>query len=185
MALRRRRNLALLVLAVIASQALLWWLRPAPEPRGEDGPPRSAYTLHDFSLDVLDADGRLAFHINAPRLEKRDADDSLFIEAPRLRLPVAAAPDWRGRAALGWVGPQASELQLRGDVVMQQGDGLRLETEQLTAWPDARQLRSTSAVVLREPGRILSGTGLQADLDASRVELLADVHGTLEPAHAR
>lgn len=178
----KRRALIALAAAVIASQALLWWLRPEAVPPADAGPPRSGYSLTDFTLEVLTASGSIGFRLAAPRLQRRDADASLFIDAPRFHIPMAHGEDWHGRSEHGWVSADGNVLKLFGDVTMAQADATRIHTRDLTAWPAEKRAASAAPVEIRQPGRILTGTGMKADLATHTLELLADVHGTLEPA---
>lgn len=182
-----RRLLLILILAVAASQLLLWWFKPAPKPRQSAGPPRSGYTLNNFSLDVLTRRGTIGFHVQAPQLQRRDADESLFIERPRFRIPGSDNSQWRGQAEHGWVSGNGELLKLSGKVLMQRPatatlGKARIETADLTVWPAEKRLATAAQAEISDPGRILTGTGLKANLATHTMELLANVHGTLQPS---
>jgi len=53
---------ALLALAGIALNIVYWITRQPTNEQTYAGPPRSDYTLTDFTLNALDADGKLSFH---------------------------------------------------------------------------------------------------------------------------
>lgn len=173
--------------AVALSQILLWWLVPPPQPQQVTGPPRSGYSLDNFSLDVLTRDGSVGFTLQAPHLQRRDADDSLFIDEPDFSLPSSEGPPWYGRAEYGWVSADGSLLKLSGKVLLQrpatasQGAST-IDGADLSVWPQDKRIASAAATEIHEPGRILSGTGIRADLATHTLELLANVHGTLEPS---
>ncbi len=182
-----RRLLLGLVLAVAVSQLLLWWLQPAPKPRQSAGPPRSSYSLENLDLDVLTRTGKIGFTLQAPHLTRRDADASLFIDQPRFTLPAEGDNRWLGTAEHGWVSADGTLLKLSGDVAMDRPASGELgkasiRTANLTAWPTEKRIASPAATEIREPGRILAGTGMKADLTTHSLELLANVHGTLEPS---
>ncbi len=182
-----RRLLLGLILAVAVSQFMLWWLKPAPEPRQDAGPPRSGYSLENFSLDVLTARGNIGFNLQAPHMQRRDADESLFIDKPRFRLPGSNASAWQGQAEYGWVSADGELLKLSGKVLMQRAatDTLgeaSIHTADLSVWPAEKRLATTAQAEISDPGRILTGTGLKADLATHTMELLANVHGTLQPS---
>lgn len=184
-----RRLLLALIVAVAATQLLLWWLRPEPKPRQVAGPPRSGYSLEHFSLDVLTRSGAIGFTLKAPQLQRRDADDSLFIDDPRFAMPASDGSQWQGQAENGWVNADGSILKLSGHVLMQRPATASLRqasirTADLTAWPGEKRMRTEARAEIREPGRILSGTGMKVDFAQHTMELLADVHGTFEP-HTR
>ncbi|MGB8635924.1 MAG: LPS export ABC transporter periplasmic protein LptC [Rhodanobacteraceae bacterium] len=185
-----RRALLGLLLAVAVSQLLLWWLKPAPKPRQSAGPPRSGYSLENFTLDVLNQHGDIGFSLRAPHLQRRDADESLFIEQPRFRLPGSNGSHWQGQAEHGWVSGDGEQLKLSGEVLMTRPatDTLgqaRIKTADLTAWPGEKRLQTSARAEITDPGRILTGTGLKANLVTHTMELLANVHGTLQPSRKR
>lgn len=182
-----RRLVLGLILAVIASQLLLWWLKPAPKPRQNAGPPRSGYSLENFSLDVLTRHGDIGLNLQAPHLQRRDADASLFIDKPRFRLPGNDATEWNGQAEHGWVSADGELLKLSGKVLMQRPATATLgkasiHTADLTVWPTEKRVATAAQADISDPGRILTGTGLKADLATHTMELLANVHGTLQPS---
>lgn len=184
-AARLRWSALLLAVAVGASQLLLWWFAPDAEPKPINGPARSSYTLEDFSLDVLKRDGSVGIELRAPHLARRDADGSLFIDQPQFELAGADGARWMGQAEAGWVGANAEIFKLLGDVRMQrpatlQISAARIESADVTAWPMQQRLRSAAPTVIRQPGRILRGTGMKLDIAAHTMELLHDVQGTFE-----
>lgn len=177
-----RKLLILLLAGVIVSQVFLWWIKPEASVPQTAGPPRSGYSLHDFRLQVMDPEGRIQFTIQSPRLQKRNADASLFIDQPKLRMVTQDGRAWLMQAQRGWVQNDASLLKLSGKVVLNQPDTqTRITTSDITAWPEQERLATSEATAIRQPGRILSGTGMKADLTTHTLELLADVHGTLQP----
>ncbi|HET6631939.1 MAG TPA: LPS export ABC transporter periplasmic protein LptC [Rhodanobacteraceae bacterium] len=181
-------SLVALVAAAVASQLLLWWLTPAPVHHTMAGPPRSDYTLRDFSLNVLKEDGSVAMRMQAPHLQRRNGDGSLYITAPRFELPGSGNDSqWLGKSERGWVSADGSELKLLGAVHMHRpatatvGEAT-IDSADIIAWPDRHQLATPAPTVIREPGRILRGTGMQVDLATHTMELMANVHGTFQPA---
>ena len=95
--------LAMLALAAVGTQWLVWLSSREGVADTFVGPPRSDYVLGDFELNVLGADGRLAFTVKAPRLAKHPQLDTLAIDAPRLRMFDAKRNEWHARANTGWV----------------------------------------------------------------------------------
>ena len=80
----RRLVLIIAALAVfaLATQALVWVLAPREEESAFVGPPRSDYTLTDFTLDALDERGQHSFSMVAPRMARRQDDGSIFVSTP-------------------------------------------------------------------------------------------------------
>jgi lipopolysaccharide export system protein LptC len=155
--LRDRRLTAVIVVVALlagATQLLLWWIGPAPKANEFVGPPRSGYTLTDFKLVQYGTDGLPSFLIDAPRLERREGDESLYINAPDFRLPSnqPAVPDWLGHSLYGWVNRDGTLLKLQGPVHMERaafGDTPRttIDTAEVTAWP--KQIKLATAAPTR------------------------------------
>ncbi|MDW8479111.1 MAG: hypothetical protein RML12_03785 [Xanthomonadales bacterium] len=45
-------------------------------------------------------------------------------------------------------------------------------------WPESQRLAAPGWVTIEQPGSILRGRGLEADLSADRFQLLAETHAT-------
>ena len=189
--LRDRRLAAaivLLALAVGASQLLLWWMGPAPKPNAFVGPPRSGYTLTNFKLVQYGDNGLPSFRIHAPQLERREGDDSLYINAPKFQLPSnrPGVPDWFGQSLYGWVNKDGTVLKLQGPVAMQRAAfggsaATDIHTADVTAWPKQHRMETAAPALLVQGGTRISGTGMRADLTEKHLELLDDVHATFPP----
>lgn len=189
----RRRLLTSLIALVVAGilvQVALWWIRPPVEPRQMVGPPRSGYTLKNFTFHAYDIDGRLSFRIHSPSLERRENDRSLFIDKPHFLLPPekgAPGAPWRGRSDYGWINADNTKLKLMGKVDMYRAadsgvPSAEIHTSDVTAWPNQHRLATDESARLRQGSSRMSGVGLRANLDSKYLELLHDFHGTFEPS---
>lgn len=182
-------SLALLALAVALVQLAIWWLKPPPQPRALVGPPRSGYTLRDFTLYAYAPSGALSFRMRSPSLERREGDQSLYIDQPRFLLPPArdaAGAPWHGTADYGWVNADQTMFKLMGKVDMERaayGDvpSAAIQTSDVTAWPRDHRLATDQPAHLREGTSTMSGVGLRANFDSKHLELLHDFHGTFAP----
>jgi lipopolysaccharide export system protein LptC len=181
---------AVLLLAAGAAQLLLWWLRPQHPERMQAGPPRSGYTLHEFTLYGYGPDGMLGYRLQAPRLERREGDESMYLTRPRFLLPPkdpTAGKAWTGHSDYGWVSAKGDELKLQGQVHMQRPafDGVaaaRIDTRDVTAWPPQSRIATDAHVAIRQGTATMSGTGMRAQLDTKHLELLHDIHGNFKPS---
>lgn len=191
----RRLAAAIAVVALLAgaAQLLLWWIGPAPRADQFVGPPRSGYTLTRFRLTQYDTDGLPSFLIDAPRLERREGDASLYIDAPDFRLPSnqPAVPDWIGHSLYGWVNSDGTLLKLQGPVHMERAafadtPDTTIDTSDVTAWPKRNRLQTDAPARLVQGGTRIQGVGMRADFNDKHLELLDDVHATFPPRqHAR
>jgi lipopolysaccharide export system protein LptC len=177
-----------IALAAGVAQLLLWWFGPAPRISDFVGPPRSSYTLTDARMTEYNAEGQPSFHLQSPHLERREGDDSLYLNAPTFQLPSnqAGVPDWKGQSLYGWVNKDGSQLKLQGPVEMHReafGDApaARIQTADVTAWPKQNRLETAAPAQMVQGGTRISGVGMRADLNDKHLELLDDVHATFPP----
>ncbi|HEY4582343.1 MAG TPA: LPS export ABC transporter periplasmic protein LptC [Lysobacter sp.] len=165
-----------LAAAALAVGVSLWRQRAddaAPQQAG-----RSDYTLRDFQLIALDAEGRESFTLRAPTLTRDPSAKTLDLATPLFTIPPregSGGKPWEVRSKTAWVSAKGDEIRLRGDVEATSTDAdgqpIRMDTQQLDVFPDARRATSNVAVSLRQPGLILNGHSMDAKLDARLVQL--------------
>ena len=89
---------ALLALAGIALNIVLWITRQRINEQTFEGPPRSDYTLSDFTLNALDAQGHLSFQTVGPTLARRGDDGSIFLTTPDYVIYDGSGHEWKGKS---------------------------------------------------------------------------------------
>ena len=176
--------LVLLGLALVSSM-LVWRLRPQPKPPAQEDA-RSDYTLENFDLVTLDEEGKESFTVRAPRLERDPQGKSLTITAPNFSFPGKDGARWTATSGSAWVGPKGEVVRLIKDVDLVGPPGefgwrTRMQTAELEILPKQDKASSPALVTISRGDSILEGTGLKADLNTHRVELLADVKGRYAP----
>ena len=177
-------------LLVIGTEALLWLVRDRTNAQTFAGPPRSDYTLSDFTLDALDSEGKRTFQVSGPRLARRGDDGSIFVDAPDYKLVDGAGHPWTGKSESAWVNKEGTIMKLLGHVEMHRAGDDKSEpvdvvTSDLTTWPKDKKMETAAAATITQPGSILRGTGLRGDLNDKTLELLSDVSSTLQSRHPR
>ena len=186
----RRLPAATIAIALAAgvAQLLLWWFGPAPKTSDFVGPPRSSYTLTDARMTEFNAAGQPSFRLQSPHLERREGDDSLYLNSPTFQLPAkqAGVPDWQGQSLYGWVNKDGSLLKLQGPVEMHReafvnAPAAHIQTADVTAWPKQNRLETAAPAQMVQGGTRISGIGMRADLNDKHLELLDDVHATFPP----
>ncbi|HEV2680581.1 MAG TPA: LPS export ABC transporter periplasmic protein LptC [Rhodanobacter sp.] len=177
-----------IALAAGVTQLLLWWLGPAPRTNDFVGPPRSGYTLSNAKVIEYNAEGLPGFRLQSPHLERREGDESLYLNSPTFQLPAkqAGVPDWQGESLYGWVNKGGTLLKLQGPVNMHRptfGDtpAAEIHTADVTAWPKENRLETAAPAQMMQGGTRISGIGMRANLNDKHLELLDDVHATFPP----
>ena len=181
---------ALLALAGIALNIVLWITRQRINEQTFEGPPRSDYTLSDFTLNALDAQGHLSFQTVGPTLARRGDDGSIFLTTPDYVIYDGSGHEWKGKSDTAWVNKEGTLMQLDGHVEMhrQAAKGVQpvdVVTRNLTTWPKDKKMETAEPATIVQPGSILRGIGMRGDLNSKVLELLSDVHAKIEPKDKR
>ncbi|WP_395683426.1 LPS export ABC transporter periplasmic protein LptC [Dokdonella sp.] len=182
--------LALLALLAAGTELLVWITRDRTDAQTFAGPPRSDYTLEQFTLDALDSAGKRTFRVSGPRLSRRGDDGSIFVDAPDYLLVDGGGHPWNGKSDSAWVDKEGEVMKLLGHVEMHraaeaQEDPIDVVTRDLTTYPKKKTMETAAAATITQPGSILRGTGMRGDLNEKTLELLSDVSSTLQSRHAR
>lgn len=188
----RDRKLAsaivVVALGVGVAQLLLWWMGPAPKPNDFVGPPRSGYTLTNFKLWSYNPEGQLAFRMQAPQLERREGDESLYINSPVFDLSSKkpGVPDWHGQSLYGWVDKSGSLIKLQGPVTMHRPawadtPATDLVSSDVTVWPKENRMVTAAPAQMTQGASRMDGVGMRANLNDNHLELLDNVHATFPP----
>jgi len=190
--MERRYWLVVALLAVLAAgtELLLWLTRDRTNAQTFAGPPRSDYTLEEFTLDALDSAGKRTFRVSGPRLARRGDDGSIFVETPDYLLVDGGGHPWNGKSDSAWVDKEGEVMKLLGHVEMHraadaQTEAIDVVTRDLTTFPKKKTMETAAAATITQPGSILRGTGMRGDLNDKTLELLSDVSSTLQSKHAR
>jgi lipopolysaccharide export system protein LptC len=190
----RRLMTAIVLLALLAgvAQIALWWIGPAPVTHDFVGPPRSGYTLTNARLWAYNIAGQPSFRMLTPHLERREGDDSLYINSPSFTLPAKqpGVPDWQGESLYGWVDKSGNLLKLQGPVDMHRpayagGPAAELHTADVTAWPRDNRMETAAPAQMTQGDSRMSGVGMRANLNDNHLELLDDSRGTFLPHPVR
>lgn len=184
----RRQSFVALALAMIAAITGWMLLREFDQTKPDrfSGPSRPSYELIDFELDAFDEQGKIAFRARAPRLLHDDRVEGMTMTSPVFHLYGDNGQRWRAQSATAWIDTVAKRIDLDTDVAIRREtedttETWSLTTERLVAHTERRRIETDRAVEVQQPGSILRGRGLTADLDAKTFELKADVHGQFAP----
>ncbi|MEO7757840.1 MAG: LPS export ABC transporter periplasmic protein LptC [Dokdonella sp.] len=180
-----------LALVVLGSELLLWITRERPDEQTYAGPPRSDYTLTDFTMNALDSAGKRTFQVSGPTLSRRGEDGSIFVTTPDYIIVDGSGHPWTGKSDAAWVNKDGTLMKLQGHVEMHRQAGgeddkpIDVVTSELTTYPKDKKMETEAPATITQPGSILTGIGMRGDLNTKVLELLSDVHSTLQPREAR
>jgi lipopolysaccharide export system protein LptC len=192
--------IAMLAVFALATQAVVWFLAPREEESAFVGPPRSDYTLTDFTLDSLDEQGQHAFSMVAPRMARRQDDGSIYITTPDYDIVDNSGNVWKGTSESAWVNKDGTIMKLLGAVDMH-----RLPTEKVTPvqiltrdltvlsdpkvknsqQPRERRMETTELTTVIDPTTVAHGVGMKANMTLKIVEFLSEFHSTTQPSKIR
>ena len=179
------RGILTLVL-LIAAAVSGWAVWQHSDRRGPDSTPaaRSDYVLNDFQIITLNSQGKEAFTLRAPRLDRNPNDKTMTLVTPEFLFPDKDGAYWQTNSRSGWVSAKADEVRLRGgvNVVGPPPDQVRMATEQLNVFPDAKRAASPVLVTVIQPGSTMRGLGMQVDMASKHYALLSQVQTRYDPS---
>ena len=193
----RRLTIFLLMVAAAVTWLLGWSLRPREDANQFTGPPRSGYTLTNFTLDAMDTDGSHAFTVIAPHLTRRDDDGSIYVTTPDYEIVDNSSNVWKGTSESAWVNKDGTIMKLEGKVLMHRvptdkAEQVDLATSDLTVTTDPKakdaqgkivagghrdkRMETAAPTTISNANAISRSVGMKADLDLKTIEQLSDVH---------
>lgn len=198
----RRTYLAIVLLAIVAlaTQALVWVFVPRDVENTFVGPPRSDYTLGNFTLDALDELGHHSFTMVAPRLVRKEDDGSIYVTTPDYEIVDNSGNLWKGKSESAWVNKDGTIMKLEGDVDLHRIESdkatpIQMLTRDLTVLTDPktkdpkqqreRRLETAAPTTVIDPDTVARGVGMKADMTLKSIEFLADFHSITQPKKLR
>lgn len=146
---------------------------------------RSDYVLNDFEIVSLDREGKEAFTVRAPRMERDPADKSMDLETPLFLVPDQQGRHWEVRSKTARVDDGGDAIALAGNVLATSPEGgdtpVRIEGPSLNVYPRRNLATSSDEVVLTQPGLTMRGRGLKADLARDVATLNSNVRTRYVP----
>jgi lipopolysaccharide export system protein LptC len=194
-------TIAILALIALATQALVWVFVPRETENTFVGPPRSDYTLGNFTLDALDEQGHHSFTMIAPRLARKEDDGSIYVTAPNYEIVDNSGNLWKGTSESAWVNHDGTIMKLDGDVDMHRIETekvtpVQLLTRDLTVTSDPknkddpkqqreRKMETAELATIIDPQTIAHGIGMKTDMTLKTIEFLSEFHSTTQPGKLR
>ncbi|MEJ2508177.1 MAG: LPS export ABC transporter periplasmic protein LptC [Gammaproteobacteria bacterium] len=176
-----------ILLAVVLALAgfSVWMLNVVnvPKPGAPPGPRHIPdYYLDDFTATAMGTDGKPLYRLKADHLDHYQDNDLKVITHLHLQWFRPGLPDWTVDADEGRILNHNRLVLLQGRVVMVRAASadqasIRLETRDLTLRPDEKYAETETAVTIRSGPNRIDAVGMHVDLEAGRVDLLANVRG--------
>ncbi|WP_353139599.1 LPS export ABC transporter periplasmic protein LptC [Limnohabitans sp.] len=185
-----------ILLMGLMAMTTYWLLRNAPvipEATSELAPRHVPdYFMHDFSVKVFGADGRLKSEVVGKEGRHFPDTDTLEIDEPRIRILNTDGRLTTAVAKRGLINADGSEAQLFEKAVVvreattnKQGTSVprtELQSDFLHLFSNTEEVRSHLPVVLVQgAGNRFTGDGLSYDNLAQVIQLTGRVRGTLPP----
>lgn len=198
--IERRPWLIVAVLALIAFAAWMevWLMRARDTSEDFTGPPRSDYTMNDFTLDALDSEGAFSFSVTGPRMARRGDDGSIYVTLPNYEIIDNSSNIWKGTSESAWVDKDGNVMKLEGKVLMhreptEKVERVDLDTNDLTITTDPKlkdaqgrsvanaphrdkRMETAAPTVISETNTVSHSVGMKADMDLKTIEFLSNVH---------
>ncbi len=178
---RRAIITTMLVLTAMLASYGAWQLRPQLAVSDDTGPPRSDYTLDVYHLVVMDKQGKLSFISNGPYMARDPNNETLSLNHPEFSFPAKDGKgDWVAHSESGWVSAKGDVVKLSRAVALDGptvagADQIHMRTEQMTVHPQPQTAHSDLLVTTTRGASILLGTGMNANMKTSELELLSKV----------
>ena len=183
-----------LVLLLVATAGLSWWLGQAPPsgpdptaPRAPDAAREVDYTITRFDVVRMTEAGKPAHRLRGRQLRHFVDDDTAELSEPRLTVFQDEEPPWEIGAERAWISADGSLVLLTGEVAIDRaGDGenppMRLRTRDLRVQPREDYAETDEKVRVETDTDWLDAVGMQAWLrPPSRLKFLSQVKGSYVP----
>ena len=144
-----------------------------------------AYYLDRAELAGTGPDGELLYQVWTQRAAQSLTDESISLNQVRMKYAAPNTLPWDLKANSGRIPANASIIELRGNVIAVSEDDedkvTIIRTQQLDIDPATREATTDRKVVVEFDGRRLNATGMLANLETNRLELLSNVNGKFNP----
>ena len=133
---------------------------------------------HSATSKTFNEQGQLASITTSPRAEFFQKQQVGIFATPVMDIRRPNGEQWLIKAEQGQWKEVDEQLTLTGKVNAQRSpQPMTIESEKMIAYPKTRKAETDLAVTIRTPEGILRAIGMQADLDADRIEFLEQVRG--------
>lgn len=176
----------LVLLAVVLALAVGYWnIRPASfTPQLVQDPLQPDFFMDNPRIRQLNEQGQPVYDLTSIRAAHQVGEDITELDEPRLvYYREGDQQPWNLRARYGEVSADGERVELSQNVIIEQPlagqPARRLSTPALSVFP-SRHYAETDRSVRIEAGGVTTATGMQANFNDGRIELLSNVRGEHE-----
>lgn len=143
-----------------------------------------AFYLDRAEITGTGEDGELLYQVWTEKASQLTSESN--IELTRIRMRYGDGEEsWELKANAARIPPESSMIMLRGNVIAASTDAENnttvIRTQQLDIDSEAQEANTPRKVVLEYNGNKLNATGMYADFENNRLELLSNVNGKFLP----
>jgi len=147
------------------------------------------YYMEDFTTLTMRKDGTPKSSLYAVHMAHFPDNDTSELLQPEMELYRIGKPPMFVRADKGWVTEDNEVVLLKGNVQLwednEEGERvLQVDTSRAQILIDQEYAETNERAVIKTRRTTVSGTGLRAYFNDSRLEVLKDVHTIIEQKHA-
>jgi len=176
------RWLMLIIAALAIVLTLIWQSdreRPSPEDETVERPSEPDYWMESAYIERFDAHGTRIMDLSARHMAHFPDDKRSELKTIQAQQRGPDEVHWTLESKQGHISGDRSRIWLEGQVkiVRQAGSGpeTRIDTDELTLFPDIDEAETEAAVRMQRLNTVTTGTGLVAKMAEDQVRILKDV----------
>ncbi len=153
----------------------------------ENTPESNSYSLQQFSLTVMNAQGVKTYTIEGDELIQDEVSGESAMTNPSSIIYRNQNKEWKIDSRKGFINNDQSHITLSDQVhaerygERQNQQNIKIDTMSLEIFLDENRIVSDEKVIITHDSGKLSGTGMVADLKSNTIKLNADVKGFYAP----
>lgn len=184
--LEQHKNLLIIAALTIGIGLLIYHARPSAHAIDDSHP--DAF-MTDVDMIQMDKTGIPESRLKTPRMTHYTQDDKTKVSKPYILVTSDSGKPWEVSAEDGIATQGTHMINLSNNVQVYQAASKEnpettLLTSQLTLFPKRKFAHTDESVTIKQPGTLVTATGMRAFLDEERVQLLANVKEQHEPSNA-
>jgi len=183
---RLRSFLGVIILGSLATVAIMTWRTMSPSSEKNTPAPT---TQADLKLDRVHytetRDGEKEWELEAISAQYFKEESTILFDKVKVTFFGKEGQAYTLVGEKGKFNPQTKAMELFDGIQLESSDGYQMRTRSLKYEAGKRELRTADAVEIEGPQLRVEGTGLIADLDGQRLQVLRQVTTTLSQVGGR